>query len=145
MENIVSKVKNANLYIEEIDKHRKSIFDFWKFSNKDEKLGLEMGNEKEKEENKKTLKKYFDYKSDIEDLGAKVDTLQRKKLSREEMDALFIAKTEVLYLLNMLRENDLNKRALENTLQELKEDFNNNRLYIDSETSGISLLELFDL
>lgn len=137
LENIVSKVKNANLYIEEIDKHRKSIFDFWKFSNKDEKLGLEMGNEEEKEENKKTLKKYFDYKSDIEDLGAKVDTLQRKKLSREEMDALFIAKTEVLYLLNMLRENDLNKRALENTLQELKEEFNNNRLYIDSETFDI--------
>ena len=33
LENIISKVKNANLYIEEIDKHKKSIFDFWKFSN----------------------------------------------------------------------------------------------------------------
>ena len=53
------------------------------------------------------------------------------------MDGLFIAKTEVLYLLNMLRENDLNKRALENTLEELKEEFNNNRLYIDSETFDI--------
>lgn len=136
-ENIVSKVKNANLYIEEIDKHRKSIFDFWKFSNKDEKLSLEMGNETEQEESKKILKKSFDYKTDMEDLGAKVDTIQRKKLSREEMDALFIAKTEVLYLLNMLRENDLNKRALENTLLELKEEFNNNRLYIDSETFDI--------
>ena len=136
-ENIVSKVKNANLYIEEIDKHRKSIFDFWKFSNKDEKLSLEMGNETEKEKNRKILKKSFDFKSDMEDLGAKVDTIQRKKLSREEMDALFIAKTEVLYLLNMLRENDLNKRALENTLLELKEEFNNNRLYIDSETFDI--------
>ena len=137
LENIVSKVKNANLYIEEIDKHRKSIFDFWKFSNKDEKLSLEMGAETEKEENKKTLKKSFDLKTDMEELGVKVDTSQRKKLSREEMDALFIAKTEVLYLLNMLRENDLNKRALENTLLELKEEFNNNRLYIDSETFDI--------
>lgn len=137
LENIVSKVKNANIYIDEIDKHRKSIFDFWKFSNKDEKLSLEMGNETEKEENKKTLKKYFDYNEDIEDLGARVDTIQRKKLSKEEMDALFIAKTEVLYLLNMLRENDLNKRALENTLQELKEEFNNNRLHIESETFDI--------
>ena len=136
-ENIVSKVKNANLYIEEIDKHRKSIFDFWKFSNKDEKLSLEMGNETDKEESKKILKKSFDYKTDLEDLGARVDTIQRKKLSREEMDALFVAKTEVLYLLNMLRENDLNKRALENTLLELKEEFNNNRLYIDSETFDI--------
>ena len=137
LENVVSKVKNANLYIEEIDKHRKSIFDFWKFSNKDEKLSLEMGNEDLKDEKKSTLKKSFDFKTDFEDLGAKVDTLQRKKLSREEMDALFIAKTEVLYLLNMLRENDLNKVALENTLEELKEEFNNNRLYIDSETFDI--------
>ena len=137
LENIVSKVKNANLYIEEIDKHKKSIFDFWKFSNKDEKLSLEMGNDKDKDENKKTLKKVFDFQTEFEDLGAKVDTIQRKKLSKEEMDSLFIAKTELLYLLNMLRENDLNKQALENTLEELKEQFNSNRLYIDSETFDI--------
>lgn len=137
LENIVSKVKNASLYIDEIDKHRKSIFDFWKFSNKDEKLGLEMGNEEEKEDNKKVLKKVFDFQSEFEDLGVKVDTLQRKKLSKEEMDALFIAKTEMLYLLNMLRENDLNKVALENTLENLKEEFNSNRLYIDNETFDI--------
>ena len=137
LENIVSKVKNANLYIEEIDKHKKSIFDFWKFSNKDEKLSLEMGNDKDKDENKKTLKKVFDFQTEFEDLGAKVDTIQRKKLSKEEMDSLFIAKTELLYLLNMLRENDLNKQALENTLEELKEEFNSNRLYIDSETFDI--------
>lgn len=137
LENIISKVKNANLYIEEIDKHRKSIFDFWKFSNKDEKLSLEMGNEEEKEEKKNMLRKIFDFQSDFETLGVKIDTLQRKKLSKEEMDALFIAKTELLYLLNMLRENDLNKQALENTLDELKEEFNSNRLYIDSETFDI--------
>lgn len=136
-ENIVSKVKNANLYIEEIDKHRKSIFDFWKFSNKDEKLSLEMGDEQANAENKNALKKAFDFESDFEDFGAKMDTLQRKKLSKEEMDSLFIAKTEMLYLLNMLRENDLNKQALENTLEELKEEFNSNRLYIDSETFDI--------
>ena len=137
LENIISKVKNANLYIEEIDKHRKSIFDFWKFSNKDEKLSLEMGNETEKNENKSLLKKAFDFDSDFEDLGVKVDSLQRKKLSREEADSVFIAKTDVLYLLNMLRENDLNKQALENSLLELKEQFNNNRLHIESETFDI--------
>ena len=137
LENVVQKVKNANLYIEEIDKHKKSIFDFWKFSNKDEKLSLEIGSEIDKKENKKDLKKFFDYNTDLEELGAKVDTMQRKKLSREETDALFIAKTEILYLLNMLRENDLNKLALENTLEQLKEEFNNNRLYIDSETFDI--------
>lgn len=137
LENIISKVKNASLYIEEIDKHRKSIFDFWKFSNKDEKLSLEMGNEEEKEENKKVLQKVFDFQTEIDELGEKLDTLQRKKLSKEEMDSLFIAKTEVLDLINMLRENDLNKNLLEETLENLKEEFNNNRLYIDNETFDI--------
>lgn len=137
LENIISKVKNANLYIEEIDKHKKSIFDFWKFSNKDEKLSLEMGDENQKSENKTLMKKVFDFETDFEELGAKVDTIQRKKLSREETDSIFIAKTDVLYLLNMLRENDLNKQALENSLMELKEQFNNNRLHIESETFDI--------
>lgn len=137
LENIISKVKNANLYIEEIDKHKKSIFDFWKFSNKDEKLSLEMGDDVSKDEKQNALKKVFDYESEFEDLGAKVDTIQRKKLSREEQDSVFIAKTEVLKLLNMLRENDLNELALDKALAKLKEEFNNNRLYIDSETFDI--------
>ena len=137
LENIISKVKNANLYIEEIDKHKKSIFDFWKFSNKDEKLSLEMGDETQKTNNKNVMKKVFDFETDFEDLGAKADTIQRKKLSREETDSVFIAKTDVLYLLNMLRENDLNKQALENSLMELKEQFNSNRLLIENETFDI--------
>lgn len=137
LENIISKVKNANLYIEEIDKHKKSIFDFWKFSNKDEKLSLEMGDEEESEEKTNNLKKVFDLETDLEELGAKVDNLQRKKLSREETDSIFVAKTEVLNLINMLRENELNKHALEDVLIDLKDEFNNNRLYIDNESFDI--------
>ena len=137
LENIISKVKNANLYIEEIDKHKKSIFDFWKFSNKDEKLSLEMGDDSDRDDNKKALKKAFDLETDLEDLGAKVDTLQRKKLSREELDSVYIASTEVLPLLNMLRENDLNKKALEDCLLKLKDEFNENRLLIEEETFDI--------
>lgn len=137
LENIISKVKNATLYIEEIDKHKKSIFDFWKYSNKDERLSLEMGNEEDKNENKATLKRYFDIESDFDDLGAKVDTIQRKKLSKEEMDSVFLAKTEVLSVLNMLRNNNLDKEAIEDVLLELKEQFNNNKQYIESETFDI--------
>ncbi len=137
LENITSKVKNATLYIEEIDKHKKSIFDFWKFSNKDEKLSLEMGNGAEEDTNKKVLKKVFSFETDFEDLGIKMDTLQRKKLSKEELDSLFIAKTDVLNLINMLRENDLNKLALENKLNSLVDEFNQNRLITDEETFDI--------
>ena len=137
LENIISKVKNANLYIEEIDKHKKSIFDFWKFSNKDEKLSLEMGDDSDRDDNKKSLKRAFELETDMEDLGAKVDTLQRKKLSREELDSVYIANTEVLPLLNMLRVNDLNQKALEDCLLRLKDEFNENRLLIEEETFDI--------
>ena len=137
LENLISKVKNATLYIEEIDKHKKSIFDFWKYSNKDEKLSLEMGNEEEQNENKTVLKKFFDIETELEDLGAKVDTIQRKKLSKEEMDSVFLANTEVLSVLNMLREGRLDEYAIEETLEELKEQFYDNRLYIESETFDI--------
>ncbi len=137
LENIESKVKNANTYIEEIDKHKRSIFDFWKFANKDEKLSLEVGNENLKSDKTTSLKKVFDLEMDLEEFGKKIDILQRKKLSNEETESIFIAKTELLYLLNMLRENDMNKYALENALEELKEEFQKNRLYIDSETFDI--------
>ncbi|MCR5186111.1 MAG: hypothetical protein K6D97_03220 [Clostridia bacterium] len=137
LENIISKVKNATLYIEEIDKHRKSIFDFWKYSNKDEKLSLEMGNEFDDEERNSSLKKSFDIEYDMEELGQKVDGIQRKKLSREETDSVFLANTEVLPLINMLRENNLNQRAIERCLERLKEQFQNNRLLIESETFDI--------
>lgn len=137
LENLELKVKNANIYIEEIDKHKRSIFDFWKFANKDEKLSLEVGNENNKKENKSSLKKAFDIEMDLEEFGKNIDILQRKKLSNEETESIYIAKTELLYLLNMLRENDMNKVALENALYELKEEFNKNRLYIDSETFDI--------
>ena len=137
LENLESKVKNANTYIEEIDKHKRSIFDFWKFANKDEKLSLETGSENLKKENKSSMRKAFDIEMDLEEFAKKIDVLQRKKLSNEETESIFIAKTELLYLLNMLRENDMNKIALENALYELKEEFNKNRLYIDSETFDI--------
>lgn len=137
LENLQMKVKNANTYIEEIDKHKRSIFDFWKFANKDEKLSLEIGNEEEKTNKDSQIKKVLDLDMDLEEFGKKVDILQRKKLSNEETDSLFIAKTELLYLINMLRENEMDKTALENALEELKEEFNKNRLYIDSETFDI--------
>ena len=47
--NLERKIKNANIYLNEIDLHKKSIFEFWNFTNKDELPSL---NEGEKEENK---------------------------------------------------------------------------------------------
>ena len=113
LENLNSKVRNANQYIEEIDKHKKSIFEFWKFANKDEKLALEMGEDKENDNNKDELKKSFDFEMDFEKLGEEVDSLQRKKLSHEETDSLFIAQTELLNSINMVRSKNIVKYDLE--------------------------------
>ncbi len=51
------KIKNATKYIKKIDNHKKSIFQFWKFTNKDESKQLNDGM-KETNKNKK-LKKDF--------------------------------------------------------------------------------------
>ena len=137
IENLTSKVRNAELYIEEIDKHKKSIFEFWKFANKDEKLSLEMGNEAVKRSDLAAFKKAFDYEMDFESLGISVDRTQRIKLSKEETDSLFIAQTELLNIINMLRNGNMNKNKIEEALEELKEEFNKNRLYIDTEVFDI--------
>lgn len=85
------KIDNADLYIKEIDKHKKSIFEFWKFTSKDEMQTL--AEAEDEEENEKTkMKRYFDYDADLENLGIKMDELQRRKLSKNETDAMFAIK-----------------------------------------------------
>ena len=85
------KIDNADLYIKEIDKHKKSIFEFWKFTSKDEMQTLAQAEEEEENEKAK-MKKYFDYDEDLENLGIKMDELQRRKLSKNETDAMFAIK-----------------------------------------------------
>ena len=137
LENLTSKVKNAELYIAEIDEHKKSIFEFWKFANKDEKLSLEMGNETSSKKESSVIKKVFDYEMDFEDLGIEVDRTERIKLSKEEMDSIYIAGTELNSVINNLRAGNMNKAKIENALDDLKEEFNKNRLFIDTEIFDI--------
>lgn len=88
---LAKKIDNADLYIKEIDKHKKSIFEFWKFTSKDEVQTLNEAEEHEETEKSK-MKKYFDYEDDLEDLGKIVDETQRRKLSKNETDAIFALK-----------------------------------------------------
>ena len=68
-DNLERKIRNATLYINEIESHKKSIFDFWKYANKDEvALLVESENNDENVHNDK-LRKAFDYENDIE-IGA---------------------------------------------------------------------------
>lgn len=137
LKNYEAKVKNASLYISEIDKHKKSIFEFWKFANKDEQLALDIGIEEEKKNSEEQIRKSFDFESDFEQMGVDIDKIQRVKLSKEEQDSLFIAKSNILYLLNMLRDENMDKDSLETALTTLQNEFNKSRLYIDSDAFDI--------
>lgn len=110
------KNENAVLYINEINEHKKSIFEFWKFTNKDEILTLDEGVDNKQNEHK--LKKTFDYELDIDELGIGLDRMQRNSLSKEEQDALFLANTYILNIMNIVR-NGSNKATYED-LEKLK-------------------------
>lgn len=119
-----SKIRNAELYLKEIDEHNKSIFDFWKFTNKGNNLILsEIDTDEEVPPT--NLEKTFDYLEDLEDLGKDMDKIIRKKLSKKECDSIFLATTEILEFINMIKdkeeleESDL--QLLEQELNDIKE------------------------
>src|SRR5574344_1919038 len=97
-ENLEKKIENAKLYLKEIEKHKKSIFEFWKFSNKEEKKELEEGNISDKNIEEKHLQLTYNLNEDIEEFAQKVDELQKRKLSTDECNAVFICN----YVLNSI-------------------------------------------
>ena len=118
--NLEKKIENATLYIEEIDRHKKSIFEFWKYSNKDEVEQLPEG---EKETlNVIPIPKSFDYEEDLEKFGKDMDKKQREKLSKSELDSLFITTTNVLDTLNKVKNKEASLKDIESSLKALKDE-----------------------
>lgn len=66
--NLERKIKNANIYLNEIELHKKSIFEFWKFTNKDELPSLNEG-EEEENSNKEKLPKALTMKKILKTLA----------------------------------------------------------------------------
>ena len=120
--NTERKIENATIYINEIDQHKKSLFEFWKFANKDELLELETGEEAYLSDSIK-LKKKFDYDYDFEDFGINYDKLQRTKFSKQELDSIFISSTNVLPIINMLKSGEMNRDVIEEELRNLKSEY----------------------
>lgn len=113
------KIKNANLYIKEIDKHKKSIFEFWKFTNKDEAKALNEGVQ-ETHQTKK-LKKVFNYDLDFEDLSKQLDKEARLLFSKDKTDSIFITTTNLISDLNrVVNGENLLEESLEKQKEELK-------------------------
>ena len=134
-ENIKRKLKNSESYIAEIDMHKKSIFDFWKYTRKDEILTLESGEEQSTENN--NIVKAFDFESDFEMLGASIDKLQKKKLSKEEFDSIFVANSKIINVLNELKKGNINDKLIKEAFSNLKDEFTKNRLTINEESFDI--------
>ena len=118
--NLKKKIENATSYINEINKHKKSIFEFWKYSNKDQVASLEEG--EQEEVNISKIEKVFDYDNDFESFGEKVDKNQRLKFTDSELEASYIASTDLFDLVKRIH----NKENIELTeyseiLKELKD------------------------
>ena len=125
--NMKKKIENASAYIQEIDSHKKSIFEFWKYSNKDEMSSLPEGEEEEINIEKKD-KKEFDYKEDIELLGKSLDKMQLKNLTKEERESIFIATTNLIDILNKVKLNEVMPKEIEASLKELKKQQKENEI-----------------
>ncbi len=115
------KIENATRFIEEIDSHKKSIFEFWKYTNKDEVAALEEG-EVEEVSNIKKISKVFDFEDDFEKFGKMMDKIQRRVLTKDETDSLYLLSTNLNEILNKVKNNEIVPKDIENSLKELKKE-----------------------
>ena len=135
IKSIDNKIKNATLYLQKIEEHKKSIFEFWKFANRDETLSLNSGEQEKTDESSQKISKTFDYEEDLEDLGIMADRMQRDKLTRKECNAIFLAATpEILNDINKIKSN--NKISEENLIR-IKEEAEKEIILFGSEKFDI--------
>ena len=133
--NLVKKIENATAYINEIDSHKKSIFEFWKYTNKDEIKEL-----KEAEEEKIHIKphtKIFDYEEDFEEFGITMDQIQRKVFTKEELDSIYLATTNQLEVMNKLKTDSITAKELEAKLKQIKKDLQEDKNITEEEAVDI--------
>ena len=123
--NLIKKIENATAYIKEIDSHKKSIFEFWKYSNKDEVQTLEEG--EEETINVKPHSKIFDYEEDFEEFGETMDAAQRNELSKEELDCIYLTTTDQLEIINKLKTDNTTEKELEQYMKKIKKDLQNEK------------------
>ena len=134
--NMQKKIENATSFIQEIDSHKRSIFEFWKYSNKDEVATLAEGEEEEVNIIKKVTK-VFDYNEDIEKFGKTMDKVQRKSLTKSETDSIYLTTTNILPILNKIKNNKILPKDIENNLKDMKKEA--------KENNALNAVEEFDI
>ena len=126
-ESLEKKIQNATLYINEIESHRKSLFDFWKFTNKDENNLLNEAEEQEKQ-NANKLKKTFNFEQEIEAFGKKIDSKQKDIFSKNECDAVFAIRNDLETFNILCKEKNLKKddSVIEKHIKAFKKEYIDN-------------------
>ncbi len=130
------KIENATKFIEEIDSHKKSIFEFWRYSNKDEVAALAEGEIEEVNTTKK-ITKVFDYEEDLEKFGKNMDKIQRKLLTKDETDSLYLLSTNLIDILNKVKNNEVLPKEIENNLKQIKKEATEEKMLTESEEFDI--------
>ncbi len=132
IKNLELKVKNAMLYIEEIDKHKKSIFEFWRFTNKDKASELPAGNIVEKQQEK--IQKVFNYAFDFDDFSIKLDNIQRELLTKDELDSIYLSTTFILSDINKVLNGE---KITEKDIKDIKEKAKESNVLLEKENFDI--------
>lgn len=123
--NLTKKIENATAFIEEIDSHKKSIFEFWKYTNKDEVQTLSEG--EEEPVNVKPHSKVFDYEEDFEEFGMNMDKIQREIYTKEELDSIYLTTTNQIKMMNKLKIKEFEQKDLSQSLKQIKADLKNEK------------------
>ena len=133
--NLLKKIENATAYIEEIDRHKKSIFEFWKYSNKDEVQALEEG--EEEPINVKTHSEVFEFDEDFEEFGINMDKIQQEIYTKDELDCIYLATTNQIEIMNKLKTKTTEAKEVDRWLKEIKEDLKNDKDITEEEAIDI--------
>ena len=118
--NLKRKLQNATAYIDEINKHKRSIFEFWKYSNKDEVASLEEG--EEEQINVKEIEQTFNFEDDFEKFGYKMDKIQRKVLTDDEFESTYIASTQAFEVINKIYKGNIENKEISALLKKVKQE-----------------------
>jgi cell division protein ZapA (FtsZ GTPase activity inhibitor) len=84
----------------------------------------------------KKVRKVFNLETDFQEYTEDMDLYQRGVLSKDELDALFVANTDLLDIINNINDK-ISDEKIEAKLDELKEKFEHDRLIISKETFDI--------
>ena len=86
---------------------------------------------------KKKISKVFNYKEDLVDFGKAMDKQQRKELTKEELDSIYITTTNVLDILNKVKNNTVLPKDIESALKAIKSEAKEEKELEDGEEFDI--------